>query len=213
VPEQFSVLVVCTANVCRSPLAEGIIQAAFANAAQEHRVDEHLVVVRSAGTDAEPGDPMCPLSAARIHAVPQQHRSRLVTADLLAGADLVVTAERYHRGACARTWPACRPYLFTLRQAAALAGPIADRLAAGELPEGAPALPDGQDERLRWLASEMDAARGSLAGMPDGFDDIADSHGAPDPDHEPTMRQVEDAAGTLARAMLGVVAVAVPDQR
>ena len=129
--DPFEVLVVCTANVCRSPLAERVIGTRFADAAHDGRIHDHLLLLRSAGTDAEPGDPMCPQSAALVHYVPQEHRARLIQPRLLASAGLIVTADRYHRGECARMWPECRPRLFTLTQAAALAEIVAGSVRPG----------------------------------------------------------------------------------
>jgi len=202
------VLVVCTANICRSPLAERLIATQLADDLGVGLNPASFVLVRSAGTYAEPGDPMCPQSAARLGVDPMVHRARLVQAGVLATADLVVTADRGHRGVCARTWPECRPRLFTLTQAAALADQIAASLATGVIPQGAPPMPEGAGERLRWLVSEMDAARGSLAGIPDGYEDIVDNHVSAD--HALTLAQTEKAAVTLAEAMLVAVVAAGP---
>lgn len=208
VAEPFEMLVVCTANVCRSPLAERVIGVKFADAASHGAIHEHVLLLRSAGTDAEPGDPMCAQSAAHVHFVPQGHRARLIKPRLLATAGLVVTADRGHRGECARMWPECRPRLFTLNQAAALAGQVAATLANGELPEGAPTLPRSEGDRLRWLVGEMDAARGSMAGMPEGYEDIIDEHGSVD--HSLTLLQVVTAASTLGQSMIDVLTATVP---
>jgi protein-tyrosine phosphatase len=203
VAESFEVLVVCTANVCRSPLAAAIISMTFAAAARDGAVADHLVSVRSAGTEADPGDPMCWQSAEILQASAQEHRATLLEPDLLAGADLVITADRSQRGACARLWPECRPRLFTFTQAAALATSVSETLTSGTIPDGAPPLPVGQRDRLGWLMSEMDAARGSLAGMPEGYEDIEDGHGTTD--HQGALTAVEAAASALARALLNVV--------
>ena len=208
--EQFEVLVVCTANICRSPLAERVIAKRLANAAEQGGIPPDLVFVRSAGTFAEPGSPMCEQSAARLGARPNDHRASLIKPRRLATAQLIVTADRGHRGVCARAWPECRPRLFTLTQAAALAEQIAERLATGSVPEGAPPLPEGAFARLRWLVSEMDASRGSLAGMPEGYEDIIDNHVPAD--HAPTLSQTEKAATTLAGAMMMTVLAELPGE-
>lgn len=200
--EHFRILVVCTANVCRSPLGERVIAARLADAAHDGLIEEHLVVVRSAGVDAEPGDPMCPQSAAVVHMAPQEHRAQRLEPAMLEDANLILTADRSHRGECARMLPSCRPRLFTIVQAAALAEVVATALEAGELPDGAPPLPHGADQRLSWLVGELDAARGSMAGMPEGYEDIEDDHGAHD--HAATLVQVREAAERLATAIVAV---------
>jgi protein-tyrosine phosphatase len=192
----FTILTVCTANVCRSPLAEAVLT----QWAGTH--PEVAVTVGSAGVDAEPGQPMCPQSAALAHPGDPSaatHQARELTADLLAGADLVLVADRTHRSAAARLAPRCRPRLFTLTQAADLAEAVAAHLQRGELPEGAPSLPTVPEERLRWLVAEMDAARGVRAGLPDEADDIPDDHGQHP--HEATLQQVRAAAARIAAAM------------
>lgn len=185
----FRILVICTANVCRSPLAADVL-----------RRGTILTEVTSAGTDAEPGERMCRQSATRAATI--DHRARPLTPDLLADADLVLALDRTHRAAAARLAPQCRPRTFTLRQAAALAEHVAATLDGGQLPEGAPPLPSEPRERLTWLVAELDAARALLAGWPEGREDIPDDHGAPD--HSATLDDVAVTAGRLAAALTAV---------
>lgn len=199
---ELTILVVCTANVCRSPLAAGRIQADLHAAGIEH------ATVRSAGTDADLGSPMCPQSATRLGQDPHDHAPRELTADLLQHADLVIALDRTHRAAAARLAPACRPRLFTLRQAADLATRIAEQVGQGAAPDGAPALPTGttpaaQIARLHWMIAEMDAARGLLAGAPDEDADIPDRHGPSE--HRAPLADVDGAAARLAAALASVL--------
>jgi protein-tyrosine phosphatase len=196
----FRILTVCTANVCRSALAEVLLQRELAAAGV---VD---VIVESSGTHADPGQPMCEAGAAFAGIEPPTHVSRELDAEQLMDADLVLAADRTHRAACARLAPACRPRLFTMRQAAALADVVAGHVRQGELPEGAPPLPGDAADRLRWLVSEMDAARGAIAGRDEASDDIEDRHGPAD--HTPTLVQVQDAAGRLTAALAACAAQA-----
>jgi len=199
----FEVLVVCTANVCRSPLAEHIIATRIAYAVAHQTIPERVIDVTSAGDHAEVGQPMCPQSAALLGEPAHEHHSRPITTALLENSDLVLGADRGNRGECARLLPACRPHLFTLRQAAELAQTVVTELANHKLPDSAPPLPDHPSDRLRWLVTEMDAARGSRAGEPEGSDDITDNHG--NIDHLPTLKQVEAASTALADAFIAVL--------
>lgn len=89
----FSVLMVCTGNICRSPMAEGLLR---------HRLPPFLqseVAVRSAGTYGLHGNRAEPLAvkAASAHGVDiSDHRARILDASLIRSADLVLAMERYH---------------------------------------------------------------------------------------------------------------------
>ena len=191
--DAFRIVVVCTANVCRSALAEVLLARGLAEAGVAG------VIVDGAGTNAEPGQPMCEGGAALAGIERGAHLSRELDAEMLKDADLVLAADRGHRAACARLVPACRPRLFTLRQAAGLAAVVDERLGRGELPEGAPALPDDPTGRLRWLVGEMDAARGVLAGRDEAGDDIDDRHGPAE--HLRTLQMVQEASDVIVAAM------------
>ncbi len=199
----FSVLSVCLNNVCRSPVAELVMAAQLGAAQKKGQIPAGLVVVSSAGTHAQPGAPLCPEASGRLHEDPDSHYARRLEPAMVAHANLVIAAERHQRGNCARLWPQSRPYSFTLRQAAALATGVADRLRRHRLPHGAPDLPNDPTARLHWLVSEMDAARGTLAGWPKDGDEIADGHSHPH--HGSTVRLVRATADALAAAMLVVV--------
>ena len=82
----FRVLFVCTGNTCRSPLAQAALVRALGDTAAK-------VAVGSAGTAASDGAPASPPSrdvARRAGLDLEGHRSRRLTRDLLAAADLVL---------------------------------------------------------------------------------------------------------------------------
>lgn len=201
VSSPFSILVVCSANVCRSPLAEMLLRrwALGAGLGNDIRVS-------SAGIQALPGQPMCPQAATWAGIDPTAHKaehaSREVDVEMVRGADLVLALDRSHRGALARLDPDCRTRLFTLRQAAGIAAEIAPGMREGQLPEGAPPLPEAIHDRLRWLVAELDAGRILLAGRPEEMADIEDRHG-PQP-HGSIYAEVGDAIDALTAAMEAV---------
>jgi len=87
-------VLVCTGNTCRSPLAEALLRQALAERGVEG------VEVLSAGTGAWEGAPAS--EAAYLVALESgldlsNHRAQLLTADLLASTDLVLTMARHHR--------------------------------------------------------------------------------------------------------------------
>lgn len=92
------VLVVCTGNICRSPLAEAWLQGAWGAAAQ----------VESAGTGALVGhaaDPFAIQVAALSGLDLSSHRARQVDLKMLRTADLVLAMEASHRDFLIRMAP------------------------------------------------------------------------------------------------------------
>nr|WP_276568766.1 hypothetical protein [Aeromicrobium phoceense] len=84
-------MVVCTANVCRSPVIEAMLV---------QRLDGARHAVGSAGVRAPAGHPIDPDSAEQLRVRGLQvpaHAARQLTSDLVAEADLVLTATRAHR--------------------------------------------------------------------------------------------------------------------
>ena len=113
-----TVLFVCTANVCRSPLAEVL----FRDWLRRQAVPGNWLV-QSAGTWAHPNFPAAAYSqqmAAQRGLDLAQHQSRLVDEPMLAAADVVLCMASTHCEALQVEFPqhAARIHLWT-----ALAGP------------------------------------------------------------------------------------------
>lgn len=109
-----AVLVVCTGNLCRSPMAMALLQARLAR--DEARRDWR---VRSAGVWAAEGRPA---SAYAIEEMAQRridlraHRSRSVTRKLMAEANLVLAATRGHVEALRTAFPECADKVYLLSE-------------------------------------------------------------------------------------------------
>ena len=91
-------LFVCTANVCRSPMAQAIFGALAEDAGVSHRA-------RSAGVAALVGEPMAPNARAALEEVgvyAEGHRSRQVDGAMLGEADLVLAMTPEHEAALRR---------------------------------------------------------------------------------------------------------------
>jgi protein-tyrosine-phosphatase len=87
------ILLVCTGNTCRSPLAEALLRRKLA----ERGVDG--VELSSAGTGAWDGAPASEGAylVALEHGLDlSAHRARLLTRELVGTADLVLTMARHH---------------------------------------------------------------------------------------------------------------------
>ncbi|TFD20154.1 low molecular weight phosphatase family protein [Cryobacterium sp. TMS1-13-1] len=113
------ILIVCTGNICRSPLGEQLLRENLRNAGLD-------AVVTSAGTHAMTGSAMTPEAAAlstQYGASNTDHVARQLTAKLIADADLVLTATRDHRRDVVTLLPKATRYTFTLNQFARLVAP------------------------------------------------------------------------------------------
>ena len=111
-----NILIVCTGNICRSPLVEKLLQARLAAAGI-------LAIVTSAGTRAMVDHPMtdeAAFLATQYGAEPTLHAAQQLTADRIAVADLVLTATREHRGEVVSLHPRANRYAYTLNQFARL---------------------------------------------------------------------------------------------
>jgi protein-tyrosine phosphatase len=167
------VLVVCTANVCRSPLAARLLGEALE------------VPVFSAGSRARFADPACPIANPGV-----VHRSVPLEAAHVRAASLVLGASREHRAAAVGLVPSAQTRAFTLLQAA--------RLASWLTREGvvAPVSLTPAD-RLTWWVEELDAARGDAPRGEAWDDDLPDPHTS-SARHEDVLPRLADAVRTLA---------------
>lgn len=112
----FRILVVCSGNICRSPLAVQLLRDRLPAALASH--DTTGVEVTSAGTVAIDGSQMAPAAvreAVRLGvADAPAHRARLLAPEQIERADLVIAMAREHRDAVVRTLPRARHRTFTL---------------------------------------------------------------------------------------------------
>ncbi|GAA2177907.1 hypothetical protein GCM10009847_05840 [Leucobacter tardus] len=121
-----SVLFVCAANVCRSPLMRYTFLGSTAR-------DDWAAA--SAGISARPGAAMCDLARSAVRdpaaaALAAEHRSASVDEAFAApgpAPDLVIVASRAERAALATRDPDLRPRLFTLSEAVLLGRIVAAR--------------------------------------------------------------------------------------
>lgn len=98
-----NVLIVCTGNVCRSPMAKALIRKEI-----EDRGLDSDIAVDSAGTYAMVEHPA---SRGSVSAMAQrdldisEHRAKQLTTDLVNQADVILVMEERHRRSIFVTWP------------------------------------------------------------------------------------------------------------
>lgn len=186
----FRILVVCTANICRSPLVAQLLA---------RRLTERLgtgatrVQVSSAGVRALAGHGMDPSMARLLQGyggTSEGFRSRQLDERLARGADLVLTATRDHRAAVVTLAPAALRRTFTIREMARLAGLI-----------DVSSLPRDPVERLRALVAAVWPLRGTSVPPHPGGDDVADPHGGPSHAYSTAAEEMARAVDDIAAAM------------
>jgi protein-tyrosine phosphatase len=179
------VLVVCTANVCRSPMAEALLRRRLADLGSD-------ATVRSAGmlADGAPPPPEAIAAMAGHGLDVSAHRSRRLTPEDLERADLTLAMAREHLRHAVVTAPSAWTRAFTLRELVRRGTKIGPR-APGENLAG-------------WLARVHEGReRAALLGdSPD--DDVADPAGGP-------QRAYTETAAVLSHLLDQLVYLCWPD--
>ncbi len=191
-PDPARILVVCTGNVCRSPFIERGLQAEL-----DRLRGSGEVVVESAGTGALVGEPM----DAQAHRALQGKgysadgfRARALTPELVASADLVLTATRRHRGQVATMHPKALRYVFTLRELADLLRDVDP----GPVAAGADAPPRPAREAVREVVRLAAGQRGMRPPLSDQDADVVDPYRRDDSVFETMASQVMAALPAVA---------------
>jgi protein-tyrosine phosphatase len=146
----FRLLFVCTGNICRSPMAEGLMKVLLFPAS------DRRIMVCSAGTHAADGLPAesGAVRAAREHGADiGAHRSRAIDGSLIARADLILVMERQQARFIQSTATVARDALRLLGE-----------FAGGD---GAPEIPDPYGGSLTEYRHCAQMIRGCLDGVID----------------------------------------------
>ncbi|MHB1987955.1 MAG: arsenate reductase/protein-tyrosine-phosphatase family protein [Acidimicrobiales bacterium] len=177
------ILVVCTANLCRSPMAARLLARHIGNRGGE-------ADVWSVGTAATAGllPPALVTEAMASCGIDMAgHRSKPLTASQVASADLVLTMTREHLRHVVVAMPDSWPRVFALKELVRRAGEI------GARPE---------DEALEeWLArAHTDRNRSALLGESQA-DDVEDPIGGPPEAYAATAHELDLLTADISEAL------------
>lgn len=174
-PSPFRILTVCTGNICRSPMAERLLQSGFNQRAPGS------FIVESAGTRALVGSPIDQQIANSIRALggrTEDFSARQLTTNILQQHDLVIALSREHRSSIVQLAPSMLKKTFTLREIARL------------LPSIKPSGHSLDADRWRAMLPQAIRARSAQTGRPED-DDVVDPY-----------RKNEATYGLMMREML-----------
>jgi len=180
----FTILVVCSGNICRSPIGQQLLRARFAELGAPFQV-------LSAGTIASRGQAMTDEAqemSRRFGGRPDGHLSTPLSEKLVARSHLVLTATRDHRAAVASLLPRASRYVFTLNQFA--------RLAESAAPQELTAI-DGPFDQVAAIA----ARRGFAPPERPEDDDIDDPYLEPVEVYERVAAEIDRDTRVIAAAL------------
>jgi len=192
-----SILVVCSGNICRSPVAEGLLRRGV-----QRRFGAAAPDVSSAGTIGLEGSPATQESvqaSAERGVDISAHVARRLSDAMVQRADLVICMAAEHRAEIEQRVPAAIDHTFTLKELTRL------------LEDDAPVEPQGQDT-LAARAAAAGAAR-RAGGPTNPYDeDIVDPLGMPLETYRAIAWELDEWIDRMLAGLFGPVAAGVPGE-
>jgi protein-tyrosine phosphatase len=192
-----SILVVCSGNICRSPVAEGLLRRGV-----QRRFGVEAPEVSSAGTIGLEGSPATreSVQAASERGVDiAEHRARRLSDEMVQRADLVVCMAGEHRAAIAQRVPSSIDRTFTLKELTRL------------LEDDAQTSPRGEAV-LATRAAEAAAARRAGGSTNPLDEDIVDPLGMPLETYRAIAWELDEWIERMLAGLFGPVAAGVPGE-
>jgi len=188
------VLMVCTGNVCRSPMAEAVLRA---------RLGATALRIHSAGTRALVGKEM-PADAkalALAHgASPDDvaaHRARWLLEPIAEDADLILAMSREHRTTAVELAPHRLRQTFTVREFARLSGSLSE----SRIREAADAAGSSPRPRLAAVIALIAQQRGTTGPALQDDDEVIDPYRRSRETYEKSAAQLVPAIDEVARVL------------
>ncbi|WP_150462136.1 arsenate reductase/protein-tyrosine-phosphatase family protein [Nesterenkonia ebinurensis] len=181
---RFTILAVCTGNICRSPAMERLLAHLF------H--DEPEIEVISGGTYAHDGEDMQEPMKRRIAgygAEVEGFVAEQVTPGMIERADLILAATRVHVQDMLAEVPEARARMFTHPEFGRLLESVDDH-----------AQGDSVTEQLTALVPVLNRAR-QKTGPPTGEEDVVDPYMLPESVYSESFRQIREPVEKLAEVL------------
>ncbi|MEW1958944.1 hypothetical protein [Kineococcus sp. NPDC059986] len=192
---RFEVLLVCTANVSRSPMAASLLRHHLTDRFGERGA---TIRVASAGTTALVGEPVDPDVATVLRTIGRPdltggESGRQVDAQLVGAADLVLTMTREQRGVVIALVPPAQRRVFTVLELARIARMLGDQKR----------LPPSASPGAGWkaLVGAAPAWRGPTSPQDPARDDVDDVHRAKLDVQVKAARRLDDALGAVVAVL------------
>lgn len=187
------ILVVCTANIRRSPATASMLRFGTSTTVPLREVG---ISVRSAGVRATEGMGIDSVIADQMeqHGVPYlEHHSLHLKPSYIEWADLILTAERSHRSAVVQMVPAALRQTFTIPEFADLSRIIDPRSLGTESPS----------VRLNNLMNAAATQRGRRTVRNESDDDLADLVRRTEREAKRLVNEIKEHTETIANSILG----------
>jgi protein-tyrosine phosphatase len=197
--EPYRVLMVCTGNICRSPVMERLLVAKLA--ARLSPADLDRFEISSAGTWGMVDSPIAPLAAATLverGGDPSSFAARELDPTLIRAADLVLGATREHRGLVVTSEPSAASRTVTLRELARLLGPVT----AADVSARAGTASDDVVDRMRAVVASAFSNRGLVPLDTPADDDIGDPYGRDQAVYVKAADQIDTALDVLVGLLI-----------
>lgn len=185
--EKYTLLTVCTGNICRSPAMERLVA--------HHLSGEDGIRVHSGGTYAHDGEDMQPPMKQRVReygADAENFVADQLTPQMVRESDLILTATRVHIEDILADVPEAEDRTFTVREFGRLLKGLGTGRIREAVGENAP-VPD----RLAALVPLIAEQRKS-AGPAGREDDVVDPYMLPDDVYDESFRQLREPIEALA---------------